>query len=360
MAKQPKHGLMETKGQFQFRGIVEGTQRDDFFSNKTTKNKKDMNLIKFSIKTNENNKPKINLNGMEQDNVYFYKRPKTKDEKGVSKKVPWTNRKTFDEEGFQLIGVKLGLNKVENEKGQEVNEKKNLTDYDACAYIRDNLIDDLSIFTKGNIEYSSYKNDKGDLKRNLKFTPAQISLCKDEIDFSKDDFKETSVFQQVIVFMGIKKDDSDKTDKKFIVSAKIVTYNSIEDAEFVIRNENLAKVFRTKLKPYMAIKVWGDINNKVIKEEANESDCWGEVNSFDQVGGTFLQELVITGADPKTIDKDMYSKEKMENAIRILKEFGEEKNQQEEAKENNEEQWGENMNSNDSNEEGDEWDNEEW
>lgn len=363
MAKQPKHGLMETKGQFQFRGVIEGTQRDDFFSNKITKSGKDMNLIKFSIKTSENNKPKINLNGIEQDTVFFYKRPEKKGEKGTTKKVPWANRNTFNEEGFQLIGMKLGLNKIQDEKGKEVNEKKILTDYDACAYIRDNLIDDLSVFVKGNIEYSSYRNDKGDLRRNLKFPPTQMSLCKNEIDFSAEDFKEVSDFQQIIVFMGIKKDDSNKEDKKFIVSAKIVTYNSIEDAEFIIRNESLAKMFKTKLKPYMAIKVWGNINNTVLKEDVSEEDCWGESNSFDQVGTTFIQELVITGADPKTIDKDMYTKDKMENAIRVLKEFGEEKKQQEEVKESNDEQqWGESINSNDeestSDDEG--WGDEEW
>ena len=324
MAKERLIKLPETKGEFKICGKVVGTQKGDkFFTNKKTKNGKDMNLLSFGVETKEDSTVYVSLNGMERDSVYFYKRPDKKngEEKGTTKKVDWVDRASFKEEGYRLIGVNVGVTKKLNEKGEEVNENRTLTEYDACKVVADNLQDDQFVFTKGKLEFSSYKSDNGDRKRSSKFVPNQISLCK-PIDFSKDDFKEVNSFKQDIIFMGISKDETDKDDIKFSVDTKIVTYNSIEDAEFIIRNKSLASSFKKNLKPYTLITVWGVINNKVESEEETETDCWGEANNFDTVKKSFIRELVITGADPSKIDTITYSEEAMDEAVRAIKEFG--------------------------------------
>ena len=57
--------------------------------------------------------------------------------------------------------------------------------------------------------------------------------------------------------------DEKNEDGTFTVSAKIVTYDSIEDTEFTIKNDengkNLANLFRKNLKPYYAIQVHGHV-----------------------------------------------------------------------------------------------------
>jgi hypothetical protein len=121
-------------------------------------------------------------------------------------------------------------------------------------------------------------------------------------------------FQQVIVFMGIEKDEKEKNN--FIVSAKIVNYNSIEDAEFYIQDVKLANLFRKNLKPYTAIKVWGNITViENVEQVTDEDDFWGEANEMERINQPTQRRLVITGADPKTIDKEVYAKEKIEEAI---------------------------------------------
>lgn len=323
MAKERIIKLPETKGEYKISGLVTGTEKGDkFFTEKTTKNNKKMNILSFGVETKEDSTVYNSLNGMVRDEVYFYKRPEKGETKGSTKKVAWAERNTFKEEGYKLIGLNIGVTKKLNENGEQVNDNKTMTEFDATKHIADNLKDGQSVFVRGNIEYSSYKNDKGEVSRSTKFVPKQVSLCK-PVDFEKEDFEETNSFKQVIIFESIEKNDEDKDDIKFEITAKIVTYSSIETATFIIRNEALARNFKKNLKPYTSITVWGRINNKVESSEEEETDCWGESNTFDTVNKTYIRELEITGADPNSIDRETYTEEEIDNAIRALKEFGE-------------------------------------
>lgn len=319
-----KIDLPETKGAFQLSGVVSGVASKKFYSDKPTKTGKPRRDVNFGVGINSESVIYVNLNGMEKDEVNFYKKAEKKGEKGTTKKIKWANRDNFKEEGFKILGVNIGLVKKLDKNGKEVNDTKYLIEYDACKYVSENLKDKESVFIKGKIEYSSFKNDKDEVTRNKKFIPSQISACK-PIDFEADDFEETSDFQQRIIFTGIEKDDSNKEDIKFIVSAKIVTYNTIEETEFIIRDKGLADKLRKNLKPYNSIDVWGKINNRVDTDqvEDDEEDTWGEENKMDKAKVPHIKELVITGADPKSIDKDTYTEENIEEAIRAIKEFGE-------------------------------------
>ena len=312
MANEKGLGLIETKGQYQVRGIVSGTKKDNFFKQITTKNDKQMRMINFGVEFKPDAKVYIGLNGMEQEYVYFSKQEK--DENGKTKteveKVPWKDRFTFKKEDFRLIGVNIGVEKITDDKGKEVNNKKVLHQYDACKELDDNLVDEVSVFVKGNITYSTYEG-----KHQTRFEPNQISLCK-PVDFESEEFSPMANFQQRIIFMEIKPNE-DKT--KYIVDAKIVTYNTIEDAEFIIVDTKLANLFRKNLKPYTSIEVWGDINVEKNESEIEEDDGWGETNPMKRTNSPDIRELIIRGADPKSIDKEIYSQDKIDEAIEKLK-----------------------------------------
>jgi len=305
-------GLPQTKGQFQLKGIVTGTQKDKFYIEKQTKTDKPFRAVSFGVEFAKDATVYTSLTGMEQDKVYFSKSTKDANGKKTTETtdVLWKDRLIFNKEGFRLIGVNVGVSKTKDEKGNDVNDKKSLTGYDACKEIADNLLDNKSVFIKGNVEYGTY-NDK----HTTKFVPSQISLCKD-VDFESEDFKPDAEFQQTIVYMGIKPND-DKT--KFTVDAKIVTYNSVEDAEFFITDVSLANMFRKNLKPYTSIKVWGNISVEKQVEEVQETDCWGSTNDMDKINAPTLRELIITGADPTTIEKETYSESAIEAAIAKVK-----------------------------------------
>ena len=319
MAKGTVHGLQETKGQFQVRGIVSGTESQNFYTDKETKTHKPFRSINFGVQYAKDNETKdlkamyVGFNGMVQDNVYFSKTDKAADgtKKTDIKKVAWKDRLTFLSDGYNLIGIHIGVKKKIDSTGKEVNDKKVLSQYDACKEIAENLKDDESVFVKGNVSYSTYKGN-----HQTRFEPSQISLCK-PVDFDTEDFKPQADFTQTIVFTGINKNK--EKENEFIVSAKIVTYNTIEDAEFYITNPKLANQFRKNMKPYSAIKVWGDIDiERHVDTVTSEDDVWGEENEMDRVFAPTKVRLIITGADPHSIDTELYTQDKIEEGIATI------------------------------------------
>ena len=301
--------LPQTRGTFQVRGKVVGTQKDNFYVEKLTKTNKPWRSASFGIEFNPGSTMYVGLNGMERDVVKFFKRDE-ETKKSISKDVPWKDRFTFNEEGYRLMGVNVGVEKVKDEKGNDVNNKKTLVEFDAAKEISDHLVDDKTVFVKGRIEYGSY-NDS----HTTKFIPSQVSLAKD-IDFEAEDFNSLADFTQTIVFMSVTPND-DKT--KATVEAKIVNYDSIEDAEFVITDMSLARVFSKQLKPYTSIKVWGNISVEKDTTEVETTDCWGQKNNMERVNTPTVRELIITGADPETIDTKTYTEAEIDRAIETIK-----------------------------------------
>ena len=307
--------LPETKGAFQLKGIVSGVEKDNFYKEFKTKTQKDMRVVNFGVSYKDKETLYINLQGMEQENVYFSKKG-DKGQKAETVKVAWKDRYTFNREGFKLIGKNIGVRKKVDNTGKTVNDKKILTDFDACKEISEYLKDGNSVFTRGALDYSSYIDNAGNKKVSIKLIPGQVSLCKD-IDFKADDYEQQNDFNQVIIFMGIdkEKDSNDKDTGRFVVSAKIVTYSSIEDVEFIIVDSKLANVFRKRLHPYNAIKVSGHIISSIKVEEVEDDDNWGESDALDKIISPAKREFIITGAKGSSIDTELYTKEAIEDAM---------------------------------------------
>lgn len=306
-------GLPQTKGTFQLKGVVTGTERDNFYKETLTRTaQKPWRTVTFGVKVDPESTVYVTISDGERDSVYFSKN-ETVDgkKKTVVEKVAWADRFKFNKEGFRLIGVNCGVKKITDDKGNLVNDKKVLTAYDACQEIADNLVDDVSVFVRGNIEYSHFEGQNGTI-RTIKFVPNQVSLCKD-VNFEEEGYKPVADFTQYIVFTNIQPEDESK--KRFVVSAKIVNYNSVEDAEFIIENIALANTFRKNLKPYTGIKVWGNIKVSKDTEVVETTDVWGETNEMEKINTPTKRELIITGADPSSVDTKTYTEEAIEEAL---------------------------------------------
>lgn len=316
MAKARLFDLPETKGAFQLKGIVSGTKKDGFLKEIKTKSNKDMRMINFGVEYAEGSTLYVNMQGMEQDNVYFSKRAENKGDKPDVVKVPWADRFSYNREGYKLIGKNIGAKKKLDKDGKEVNDKKTLTEFDACKEIADNLKDGNSVFIRGSLDYSSMTDDNGNKKHFTKLVPDQVSLCGD-VDFADEKFTQQNDFNQVIIFMGVEKetDDNGADTGRFLVQAKIVTYSTIEDVEFVIEDSKLANMFRKNLKAYNAIKVSGHMVTTTQTETVSDEDSWGEEDSMEKVSAPTKREFIITGAKPSSIDKELYTKENVEEAI---------------------------------------------
>lgn len=312
--------LPQTKGTFQVRGIVSGVEKDSFYTEKKTKTGKDFRMVNFGVEYEDKKTIYHSLNGMPRDKVYFSK--KDEDGKTDVKAVAWKDRIKNAPEGYRMIGVLTGLKKVPGDNGKLKNDNHYRTEYDACEYINENLHDGDSVFVKGNLEFGSYTNKDGEVSRTTKFVPTQVSLCQKDVDFDAEDYAPAHDFTQTIVFVGIDQErENDKPTGRFVVDAKIVNYNSIESAEFIIEDAKLAKQMRSGLKPYNSIQVHGHINVVNNVEDVNDEeddDCWGESNDMDnkRVFAPTHRELIITGAKPSTIDKETYTEKAIDEAIK--------------------------------------------
>lgn len=344
--------LKETKGTFQLKGIINGVNKDRFYTSKTTKTGKDFRAVNFGCAYDDKKSVYLSLNGMPQNNVYFSKR--NNDGKTETKSIPWVNRNTFKEDGFRMIGINLGLTKTTDNKGNVVNDKKTMHAFDACDYIQAHLEDGMSTYMKGNIEFSSYQDNEGNVRRSIKYVPGQISMCQD-VDFSAydgADNKPVHDFTQNIVFMGIDKEkENDKETGRFIVSAKIVTYSDIVDTQFIVTDAKLAGLFKKNLKTYNALDVHGHIEVSHSVQEVSEDDCWGESNSMNSVAAPTKTEMIITGATPSTIDRETYTEKNIADAMKKIRNSKDADNKFADAKEStdNTDAWGETADDDDSN-----------
>lgn len=313
--------LPETKGSFQAKGIVNGVENDRFYTDKKTQTGKDFRAVNFGCEYNDKQTIYMNLNGMPQQEVHFSKRNQATG-KTETKKVPWANRNKFNEEGWRLIGINLGIVKTTDKDGKIVNDKKTMHPFDACEYIKNNLKDDVSVFIRGTLDYSSYTDKEGTVRRSTKQIPNQISLCKDVAfeEYDSENNKPVHDFTQTIVFTGIDKErENDKETGRFIVSAKIVTWSDIVDTEMYMTDAKLAGLFKKNLKPYTAITVHGRIEVSHSVQEVSDDDGWGEANAMTAMTAPTKTEMIITGATPSTIDRETYTEKNIAEAMRAIK-----------------------------------------
>ena len=341
-----KTKVKTTNGTFEARGIVGGVKKPDFYKESTTESGKTYKQLNFFIQTCKDNKVYVSLKAFTPENVYFYKAAKD-GASAETKQVPYKDRKKFKEEGFKIIGINCGLEKVIDKDGNTVNKIEYLCDYDAVDYIREHLQDYQYVFAKGTVEYSSYegKHYKSNMINQIslgkmQYTESQINqlrtdgedpqvyLVKDLIPCEQADKQtlltakdsiEIANFKQVIVI-----DEVDRTEgNSFEVSAYIIKYgkeeSNVERATFVCEKEALGKNL-SKLKPYTAITVSGKIMNKVVTEISDDDDDgWG---TDLQTTTTYEKKYLITYADKDSIDTDTYTEEILAECKRINKEFG--------------------------------------
>lgn len=320
--------LPQTKGFFNLKGIVHGVLGQNFYTEKKAKNNKNFRMVNFGVEYDKTKTVYVNLNGMPQDKVYFSKKenPKEKKSKTITKEVTWENRMKKDPDGYQLIGVTVGLTKTTNDKGKEVNDNKILTNFDACKYISENLKDDSSIFVTGDIDFSSFINSNGDIQRSIKYVPKKMYLAQD-INFEKNaelEPKEQNAlhsFHQRIIYMGIEPEvENDEQTGRFILHAKIVTYNDIVDTEFIVTTKGRALWFKKNMKPYQAIDVGGVIAvSHMVEEVENNDDPFEEDPTSKRVNSSSKTELIIVSRAEESRDNDTYTEKNIEEAIQKIR-----------------------------------------
>lgn len=333
MAKQRPINLKETKGMFKAKGFVKGIERENTYKELTTKSNKAMRILNLPIEVAPNQQTMVTIQGMEQNEAFFYKRPENKGEEGDVKRVPFEDRFEDQGEGYQLIGVNLGLRR--DDKGKNVVES--FHQYDGADEAYKLLEDGNGVFVKGQIEFNKFQNKDGDTITTQKLN-VQSMYNSDKVDFEEEGFEPESDFDMTVVFMGIEQDPEDK--ERFLIEAKSVGYQDIFNVELVTYDKKLAGTMRKNLKPYNAIRLFGEILNKVEVEEVESEDVWGQQSKFDKPKYNFERELRVIGADGGSVDTESYSEEAFEEAVKALSKVGEQKPAKNKEEESDNDAWG--------------------
>lgn len=311
---QKIHELAQTKGTFQVRGVVSEMQKETAYQEIETKNGNTMRRLKFAVSPDGKGKIFLELTAFPKSDVYFY----SKDEKKTIK-VPFANRNKPQAEGYNLIGINLGLEKVVDKKGKAINKKITLCEYDATMYIFEHMADGDEVFINGDIEFSSQNTDDG-VKRYHKLIPKQISLLSQPLDFTAEDFVSHAYFSQQVIKKDIVKNEEKQGE--FVFQTNVVNYSSIEDVEFTVKNSKLAQTLKKNVKPYTSLVVTGSLYQEPISEQVEVEDDWGEVNHMSRINSFSPMQFLITGAKKETLDTETYTKESVTTAQRLIQEWG--------------------------------------
>ena len=323
MASKRLFDLPVTRGSFQLRGHVSGVESQNFYTEKETKTGNTFRKVNFGVAYDDHKSVYLTLTGMPRELVYFTKKDKNTN-KTESKPVKWANRKSFNEDGFRMIGISAGLQQIRNEDGSVENVVQTLTDFDACEYLSAYLEDDMSVYVNGNLDFSSFVTNTGEVRRQINYVPSRIYSAKAPIDFDSDKYKPTHTFEQTIVYRGIEQEmDGDKATGRFIMSAYVVNYNSIEMVEFIVENKALASACKKYMKPYWSFTVNGVIEVKNHIDEVKKESPWGTPNPNKRVRFASTREMIVTGIDcdddnEPIVDNETYTAKEIEKALKAI------------------------------------------
>jgi hypothetical protein len=350
MAKAAEHGLRLTPGSFTMSGIVSGVKKPTFYSEKDFGSTK-MRSANFGVKYDDNKTLFPTVQGFTRASVYFSRKNSTTG-KNETKQVSWADRLTFAENNpdWKIIGCNIGLKKDEEGK----NIKQYLTEYDAAKYIKENLNDGVTVFVRGNLDFSSYVKG-GEVHRKINYNATQVSLSAD-VDFTAEGYKPIHNWTQEVVYTGIEKEtDADgKHTGRFVMSGYVVSYNAIEPVSFIVTSSKDANNLRKNMKPYQSINVDGVTEVVHAIEDVAEVDDWGNpIPAHKRANNPSIREMIVTYLDPSTIDSDSFSEKaiaagikKLKDKENVAKNFGE-KREEEKVEEATDDGWGDSSSADD-------------
>lgn len=320
MAKEKLHEMKNTSSSFQLRGVIVGTASQRFYKTGKSQNGNNWNSLEFGVKIAENKTVYVTMRGFPRDEVFYYKKGEN-GAKGTTKKVAWKDRNKVPGEGFRLIGVNISTGR--DEDGKNINQT--FTEFDSIEWLHKNLKDNDSVFIKGNLQFSSYTDKNGQTRKKVELVPNQISYTKEPVDFDADDYKEMCEFENTIVFQSIDKeeDENGKSTGRFILTGYSIGYNSVENVSFILKEDcaKLAANLKKAMKTGYSIKTFGrvDVINDISVVDEDDDNGWGTTSPMERVNSPTIREYVVYRADPNSIEKEDYSEDAINEAIRKIK-----------------------------------------
>lgn len=240
--------------------------------------------------------------GAERDNVVYVhgKDENGKDDFDNKFTIDWDDR--FDNDILESVGdlcfLTVGL---ERDKNKKVYYKKFLTPYDAIAYIKDNLKEDMIVNVKGNLRYSTY-NDVTQVKKEInsivlskiddsskycaKFTQTML-LTKDSVGKADKNTGILPIYTKVLDYIREYKGKEVKTN---IPYDKAFEYE-LDLSKPEISQKVVEKVFKV-LKGVTEVTFEGDLIEGGAVVTATEDDIPNDIKTLIEIGVYTLEEAL--------------------------------------------------------------------
>lgn len=326
MAKERMIGnLKQSRIYVNVAGVTKGCRNDKFFETKKSKSGNTYYSMLLGVTYDKDSTIWLNSMGFKKDEVYFNKYDK-ETKKSDTKKIPWDKRNTFSEDGYGLVGgINCGVEKGEDGK----NVKKKLTEYDALPYIAKNITDDMSVFCKAEVDFSTYINKDGDTVTGRKFNVNQVSLTKNSFEVDDDGNFDYDYVENIPVndwkgkfcFESIEKEEG---TGRGVVNGFFVGYEDIARVSFYVDNAKICSLIKKNVKPYTEMSCEGKVNvvHDIEEVEEDSEDIWGDSTSSSftrRVNSPSHIELVITKCYPREFDKEAYTEDSIMNAIKKVR-----------------------------------------
>lgn len=311
-----KTDLEQTKGKIKLVGRVTGVTNENAKKEGFTKSAKQYKSLQFFLETSPVNRVRVELFGMERDEVVAYSMKARQ-----SKKIPWKNRKN-DFGDFKVLGTGCYLEVDPQDSSKKLRQV--LPEFDAVDYIRANLNDGDVVRINGEIDFQEYTNQQGKTVSSKKFIIKSITKLDETLDFNSPEFKEESKFEHDIVVNDVMMDDE---SKRLHVNAKVIKYGGeVVDTSFTVDTEKYPKLAGNMTKRFGFgdfIKVYGLIINSVVLKESDETLEDTSADEFEDWGGDedikgsfennymkeYISELQIISVDSSTYEPKKYKEE---------------------------------------------------
>lgn len=263
-------------------------------------------MLNLGIRVSSNENLYLSLSGSPKNDVFWSKR----DKDGKTDTIRLKQGEKSPGKDYRPIGVAVKL-----EKNGEI---KYFSSYDACLYLKENLTDGMSVFVKGKVEFSSWTDKDGNIKRGQKLVPNSIYIKDTPIDFNDEKYVKRADVTQGVVFLGVERPQ--EGSEYATIKCGVVGYNSWEEIELPSL-VNVAKTLNNRIKPYTSISLncGFEIESGEEEVEVEEVDGdWGQSSKVNVQRKPVTVKLLVLGAEPKSIDSETYNKKTIEEWVQYI------------------------------------------
>lgn len=240
--------------------------------------------------------------GSERDNVIYVhgKKDDGSDDFDNRFTIDWDDR--FDESVLEEIGefcfITVGL---EKDKSEKTFYKKFLSQYDAIAYINENLVDGMVVNVKGGLKYQPYNGNVNVRKEINSIVLSKVEKSSDytarftqTMLLSKNSLGKADKVKNVLPITGTVleyfKEYNGKEVKQFIPLNKMFEYEvDLTNRELV--EKVVSKVFKVK-KGITEITFEGDFVEGGAVVTATEDDIPDDIKELIEIGAYTLEEAL--------------------------------------------------------------------